>query len=96
MLAVGIDRLRGRQNAVRAAGQVGVGQHGLAAGRLDRRDDFRVARRHGDAETGQTGLLPGAHDHWLAADVSQRLAGQTGRRHASGYHYQRFHGQHAP
>ena len=45
---VRVEHGQGRQDAVGARGQGGVGQHRAAARRLDRLDDLRIAGRHRD------------------------------------------------
>ena len=78
-----IECLRGREHAVRAGGQLGVGEHGAAAGLLHDLGDLALGRRH-DHRThiGRDRLPPHPHDHRHARDVGERLARQAGGRHA--------------
>jgi hypothetical protein len=77
-------------DAVRARGMVVAGQHGAAAGLLDHVDDARLVGRDGDrADAGFHGAAPDMHDHRLAMDIGQRLAGQARRGHAGGNQDQR-------
>ena len=73
------------EDAVGAGGMVGARHHGVAADRLDGLDDPRlVGRDHDGAEAGLHGAAPDMHDHRLALDVGERLAGQPRRGHAGG------------
>ena len=66
-------------------GVVGARHDGLAAGGPNRSQDLlRVGRDDHAAGLGRHGAAPHVHDHRLAIDIGQRLAGQPGRLHARG------------
>ena len=85
--AIRIGELQRLVDAVRAGGQVRVGQDRASAPGLDRLDDLGIAGGDRHRQARGLGLAIGAHDHGDAADQGQRLVGQTGGRHTSGYHY---------
>jgi len=83
--AVRVQDLEGFEDAVRAGGVVGAGEHRLPAGARHRLGDGRRVRGHGDrAEAGLDGAAPDMHDHGLAADIGERLVGQARRGKARG------------
>ena len=81
--AVRVQQLQRRQHPIGAGGQVGLGEHGAAAGRFHRGHDLGVARRHRDrADAGALGLAQHPHHHRNTTDVGQRLSRQPRGRHA--------------
>jgi len=92
VLALGVDGLQRRPDAVGPRWQVRVGQHRLTPMGFDDVHDLRFARRHHHrAEPGGLGLLPDPHDHGQARDIGQRLGRQPGRSHAGGDQKDRIH-----
>ena len=84
--AIGIDVGQGLEDAIGAGRVIGIGQHRPPAGDVDGVRDLPLGA--GDdhrADVGLDGAPPDMHDHRLAVDVGQRLAGQAGRRHAGGH-----------
>ena len=64
---------------------VGPRHYGLASDGLDGSNDLvAVGRDHNPAGMRLNGTAPDMHDHRLAMDVSQRLAGQARGLHPGG------------
>ena len=80
---LGVERLQRLVDAVGAGGVVGPRHHGAAAGLFHRRRDrLGIGRHHRLADLGGLRAAQHMHDHRLAGDIGQRLAGQPGRGHA--------------